>query len=65
MPYLRKIEALPPITYLMFLRLFIKVLLADEEAADQVWELLDAGLISDGLAAWASCIIAGVGVKRS
>ena len=35
----------------MLVNLYIKALLADEDAADQVWELWDAGSISDDLAA--------------
>ena len=33
--------------------IYIEALLVDEELADQVGELWDAGLISDDLAAWA------------
>ena len=38
--------------------LYIEALLADEEAADAVWEAWDAGLISDKLAEMAWCILA-------
>ncbi len=31
---------------------YVEALLVDEELADQVWELWDAGLISDVLATW-------------
>jgi hypothetical protein len=31
---------------------YIAALLADERAADEIFELWDAGLISDSLAAW-------------
>ena len=41
----------------MLSRLYVEALLADEELADQVWELWDAGLIPDDLAAWAWCIL--------
>jgi len=37
----------------MLSELYIEALLADEDLADQVWELWDAGIITDGLAAWA------------
>ena len=35
----------------MLTRLYVEALLADEAMADQVWELWDAGLIGDELAA--------------
>lgn len=35
----------------MLTRLYIEALLADEEPADQVWELWDAWVITDELAA--------------
>jgi hypothetical protein len=41
----------------MFSRLYIEALLIDADLADQVWELWDAGVISDDLAAWAWCIL--------
>ena len=37
----------------MLTEIYIEALLVDEEMADQVWELWDAGLVSDILAAWA------------
>ena len=37
----------------MLAELYIEALLMDEEAADEVWELWNAGIISDELAAWA------------
>ena len=37
----------------MLLNLYVEALLADPERADQVWELWNAGVITDGLAAWA------------
>jgi len=38
----------------MFTEIYIEALLVDEDLADQVWELWDAGVITDGLAvsAW-------------
>ena len=42
----------------MLSELYIEALLADEDLADQVWELWDAGIITDGLAAWAWLILA-------
>jgi len=42
----------------MLVDLYVKALLADEAMADQVWELWNTGLISDGLAAWAWWLIA-------
>ena len=35
----------------MLTRLYVEALLADQEAADQVWELWDAGVIPGELAA--------------
>ena len=35
----------------MFARLYVEALLTDSKLADQVWELWDAGLIPDELAA--------------
>ena len=32
---------------------YAEALLVDEDLADQVWELWDAGVITDDLAAWA------------
>ena len=37
----------------MFARLYVEALLVDESLADQVWELWNAGLIGDELAALA------------
>ena len=45
----------------MFTELYIEALLADEDLADQVWELWDAGVITDDLAMWAWCILAESG----
>jgi len=42
----------------MLTRHYIEALLADPEAADQVWEAWDAGEISDFVAAWIWWIIA-------
>ena len=39
---------------------YIAALLADEKAADEIWALWDAGLISDDLAAWAWWIVAAL-----
>ena len=35
----------------MFTEIYIEALLVDEELADQIWELWDAGIITDELAA--------------
>ena len=37
----------------MLTRLYEEALLVDEDLADQVWELWNAGVITDALAAWA------------
>jgi hypothetical protein len=37
----------------MLTETYMEALLVDEALADQVWELWNAGLISDGLATWA------------
>lgn len=37
----------------MLTELYIEALLANEDLADQVWELWDAAVITDELAAWA------------
>ena len=37
----------------MFTELYIEALLVDEELANQVWELWNAGLVPDDLAAMA------------
>jgi hypothetical protein len=42
----------------MFERLFVEALLADEVLADQVWELWNAGVITDEIAMWAWGILA-------
>jgi hypothetical protein len=34
-------------------RLYVEAILADENLADQLWKLWDAGVISDEMAAWA------------
>jgi len=36
----------------MLTELYVEALLVDEELADQVWELWDAGLVSGVLAWW-------------
>jgi len=45
----------------MFTRLYVETLLTDSELADQVWELWDAGVITDDLAALAWSILVAVG----
>jgi hypothetical protein len=42
----------------IFARLCVEALLADEYLADQVWELWNAGVIADEVAAWAWGILA-------
>ena len=42
----------------MLTRLYVEALLADEDLADQVWELWNVGMIPDGLAAMAWLILA-------
>lgn len=42
----------------MFTKFYIEALLVDEDLADQVWELWHEGVITDGLAAMAWCIVA-------
>ena len=42
----------------MLTELYIEALLADEELADLVWELSEAELITDEMAAMAWCILA-------
>ena len=37
----------------MLTRLYVEALLVDSDLADQVWELWNAGVITDELAAWA------------
>ena len=41
----------------MLTELYIEALLADKDLADQVWELWNAGIITDDLAAWAWWLI--------
>lgn len=36
----------------MLTRLYVEAVLADSKLADQVWDIWDAGLIPDDLAAW-------------
>jgi hypothetical protein len=42
----------------MLTELYIEALLADEALADEVWELWNAGVITDDIAAWAWAILA-------
>ena len=42
----------------MFTEIYIEALLVDEDLADQVWGLWDAGLIGDHLAAIAWLLVA-------
>lgn len=42
----------------MLCEIYIEALLLDEELADQVWELWNAGLVSNDRAALAWCILA-------
>ena len=42
----------------MLTRLYVEALRANEDLADQVWELWNAGVITDELAVWAWCILA-------
>ena len=42
----------------MLTRLYVDTLLVDEDLADMVWEVWDAGLIPDESAAWAWCMVA-------
>ena len=44
----------------MLTDIYIEAILADEETADQVWELWDAGVITNCHAAWAWWLIASV-----
>ena len=37
----------------MLTEIYIEALLVDEELADQVWDMWNAGVITDDLAAWA------------
>jgi hypothetical protein len=45
----------------MFAEIYVDALLVDPVSADEVWELWDAGLISDDLAAWALLVASGQG----
>jgi len=42
----------------MLIELYVEALLANENLADQVWELWDAEVIQDEMAAIAWCILA-------
>ena len=42
----------------MLTSLYVEALLADPDLADQVWELWNAGVITDGVAAMAWLILA-------
>ena len=44
--------------YPMLTDAYVEAMLVDEDLADQVWELWDAGLIPDDVAAWAWGILA-------
>ena len=48
----------------MLTRLYVEALLTDSELADQVWELWNAGAITDDLATVAWCILAASGSNR-
>ena len=41
----------------MLIEIYIEALLVDEELADQVWEMWDAGVNTDGVAARAWSVI--------
>ncbi len=41
----------------MLIEIYIEALLVNEDLADQVWELWNAGLIPDDVAARAWCIL--------
>jgi hypothetical protein len=43
----------------MSVELYVEALLADEDLADQVWDLWDAWVITDEVAAWAWCMVLG------
>ncbi len=45
----------------MLTELYIEALLADVKLADEVWELWAAGVITDGLAAWAWLMLVASG----
>jgi len=42
----------------MLVDIYVEALLADPGLADEVWELWNAGVITDGLAAWAWFMLA-------
>ena len=42
----------------MLTEIYIEAILTDANLADEVWELWDAGVITDDLAACAWCILA-------
>jgi hypothetical protein len=42
----------------MLVDYYVGALLAEEGLADDIWELWDAGMISDDLAAWAWWLVA-------
>ena len=48
----------------MLTEIYIEALLADEDLADQVWELWAVGIIPDDLAVWAWGILAGISNRR-
>ena len=48
----------------MLARLYVEALLVDEKQADQVWELWNAGVITDDLAAMAWMLIATSYVRQ-
>ena len=48
----------------MLTEIYIEALLVDEELADQVWELWNAGVITVDLATVAWCILAASGSNR-
>jgi len=48
----------------MLTEIYIEALLADEDLADQVWELWDGAVITDGVAALAWCIVAVEGTPE-
>ena len=52
--------------YTMLTELYIEALLVDEELADLVWELLEAGLIPDDLAAiaWSAIVMDATIIDR-
>ena len=42
----------------MLAKIYVNALLVDENLADEVWELWNVGMIPDGLATIAWCIVA-------